>query len=393
MFTGHKSMKLIGLALFVMALATPPAFPKGNEVQFHGTVTKLDLGSATPSVTMRVEGFEVPVRVTADTEVEYLGDELQLSDIQINDFVKVSGFFANSGITADSITILDRGDGEFRLRGLITAVASVPAGTRITVLGIDVLVNSETKIERRGPSGGFTAANLAVNQNVDVRGFHQISEFIATRLKIGNREEDPIRVNFAGVITAVAPGRLTIDTQGGSSAIVLIGSTTVVTGTPEVGKFAEARGTLNSNLEVVATRVKIRQSKEDDDDDPPSRPQTKFEKKISLLPAGSASSVSGQAEAQLEQKGQETTQEFEVSFRRGLPNTDYAVKVEVAGAGSVSLATVRTNREGEGKLELKSPARSGQPNLAALLPAGKTVRDITKVQILNGATVVAEGTF
>jgi hypothetical protein len=393
MFKALKSMRLIGLTLLLVALSVPPAFPKGNEVQFHGTVTKLDLGSATPSVTMKVEGFEVSVRVTADTEVEYLGDEVELSEIQVNDFVKVSGFFANSGITADSITILDRGDGEFRLRGLITAVAAVSNGTRITVLGVDILVDAETKIERRGPNGGFSAANLAVNQNVDARGYHQNSQFIATRIKIGNREEDPIRVNFAGVITAVATGRLTIDTQGGSSAIVLIVPTTIVTGTPEVGRFAEARGTLNSNLEVVATRVKIRQNKEDDDDDPPSRPQTKFEKKISLLPVGAASSVSGQAEVELEQQGQETTQEFEVSFKRGLPNTDYAVKVEVTGAGSVSLATVRTNREGEGKLELKSPARSGQPNLATLLPAGKTVRDITKVQILNGTTIVAEGTF
>jgi hypothetical protein len=377
-----------------MGLSIQPTFSKGSGVQFRGTVTRLNLATAaTASVTLRVEGFEVPVKVTTDTEVEYQGDELELADIQVDDFVKVSGFFANSSITAQEITILDRGDGEFRLTGLITAVRPVPAGTLITVLGIDILVDADTKLERRGPNAGFTAANLAVNLAVDARGFHRNGQFVATRIKIGNREEDPIRVNFEGKIIAISAGRLTVDTGGGSSAIVLVGPTTLVTGTPEAGRFVEARGTLNPNLEVIATRVKVKLNR-DDDDDPPPRPLSKYEKKISLVPVGTGSSISGEAEAEFEQEGQEIEQELEVNFKRGLPNTDYAIRIEVAGAGAVSLGMVRTDREGRAELKLKSPSQSGPLNLATLLPAGKTVRDIAKVQILTaGGTLVAEGTF
>src|SRR5262245_11470078 len=92
---------VIGMVFVLTVLAAPMAFPKGNDVQFHGTVTRVDLANAaTASIILRIMGFEVPVRVTADTEVESEGDELELSDIKVGDFVKVSGFFANSAIQA-----------------------------------------------------------------------------------------------------------------------------------------------------------------------------------------------------------------------------------------------------------------------------------------------------
>jgi Domain of unknown function (DUF5666) len=383
---------VVGMAVVLMALVAFPAFPKGNDVQFHGTVTRVDLSNAaTASITLRIMGFDVPVRVTADTEVESEGDDLELSDIKVGDFVKVSGFFANSAIQGREITILDRGDGQFRLRGLITAVGSNSNGTLITVLGIQVVVNADTEIERRGEGGPIGAMNLAVNQFVDVRGFHSEGQFIATRIKVGNREEDLIRVNFAGKITAVASDRFMVDTEGGSSALVLITPTTVMTGTPAVGKFAEVRGTLNSFLQVVANRVTVRANKDDDDDGPP-RPLTKFDKKISIRPVGPTSSVVGEAEAELEQKGTDVQQEFEVEFKHALATTDYNIRIDIAGFGTLSLGTVRTNREGEGHLKLKT--QLGPLNLATLLPSGKTVRDITKVQILTaGGVVVAEGAF
>src|SRR5262245_49540389 len=136
MFGKNNYMVRIVWCLLFVALWSWPAFPKGSDVQFHGTVSRVDLATAaTASITLRVMGFDVPVRVTTDTEVESHGDDVGLSDVQVGDFVKISGFFANSGITAREITILDRGDGEFRLRGLITAVVPVSNGTQITVLG------------------------------------------------------------------------------------------------------------------------------------------------------------------------------------------------------------------------------------------------------------------
>jgi hypothetical protein len=386
-------IRVVGLVVFLVAFVATPAFSKGSDVQFHGTVSRVDLSSAASSfIALRVMGFDVPVRVTTDTQVESQGDESELSDIRVGDFVKVSGFFMNSGITATEIAIVDRGDGEFRLRGLITAVRPAPGGSLITVLGTDVLVTSDTKLERRGPDGGFTAANLAVNQNVDARGFHRDTQFIATRVKVGNRDDDAIRVDFEGKIIAVSPTRLAVDTEGGSTALVLITTATVVSGTPAVGRFVEVHGTLNSSLEVVATRIKVKLNREDDDDEPP-RPLTKFDKKISISPVGSVSSIRGEAHAELEQKGNDVEQELEIEFKHAQANTDYVVWIEVAGAG-VILGTVRTNREGQAEVKFRSPARAGQPNLATALPSGKTVRDITRVRILTaGGVVVAEGTF
>ncbi len=382
------------LALLLMALASQPGLSKGNDVEFHGTVTKVDLANAaTASITLRMMGFEVPVKVTTDTDVDSQGDEVQLSDIHVGDFVKVVGFFANSGITAREITILDRGDGEFRLRGSIIAIHSASNGTLITVLGVDVLVNDDTKLERRGSGGPFTTANLAVGQNADARGFHRDGQFIATRIKIGNRDEDSIRVHFQGKIIGILVNGLTVDTQGGSSATVLIGPTTIVTGTPAVGRFVDVRGTLNVFLQVVASRVIVTLNKDDDDDNPPS-PLTKFDKKVALRPVGAVSSIVGEAEVDFEQKGQDVNQELDIEFEHALATTDYTVRIDVAGFGTVSLGTVRTNREGEAELKLKSPPRLGQPNLATLLPTGKTVQDITKVQIVTtGGVVASEGTF
>src|SRR5436190_2413704 len=97
----------LGLILLTLALATP-VFSKGNDVEFHGAVTRVNLANAAnASITLHVEGFDVTVRVTTDTDVDFQGDELELSDIAVGDFVKVSGFFANSGITAREIMILD----------------------------------------------------------------------------------------------------------------------------------------------------------------------------------------------------------------------------------------------------------------------------------------------
>ena len=144
------------LFMLILTAAVPQASAKGGDVEFHGTLTKVD-NTTTPSITLRVSGIDVKVSATPDTEVELHGDEIGLAGLHVGDFVKVIGFFANSGITAREIVIIDQGDGEFRFRGSTTAVKTTAGGTQVSLLGIDVLVNDDTKIERRGPDGGFTA--------------------------------------------------------------------------------------------------------------------------------------------------------------------------------------------------------------------------------------------
>src|SRR5207249_131940 len=174
---------------------------KGNDVRFFATVVRIDLTSPTQgAITLRVVALEVPVRITNDTEFEAHGDSVGLSGLQTGDFVKVSGFFVNSAIVAREIEVIDRGSGGFRLRGPITAVRLSSSGTIITVLGVDVLVDTNTRLERRGSDSGFTAADLAFGLFVDTQGTTREGQFLATRVKAGHREEDAIRVEFSGVL-------------------------------------------------------------------------------------------------------------------------------------------------------------------------------------------------
>lgn len=386
---------IVAVLVLVCGVAfAPAAQAKGNDVQFHGTVLGVEMQSATQGVlTLRVMSFQVPVRLTGDTEIEAHGDEVGLKGISIGDFVKVSGFFTNSTIVAKEVEVLDRGEGEFRLRGPITAVRTSAAGTVITVLGVDVLVDSETKIERRGPSGGFTAANLAAGMLVDTRGDRVEGQFVATRVKVGMREEDDIRVAFAGRITAISTGRLTIDTEGGSTATVLITTATTVVGTPAVGQFAEVRGTLNSGLEVVASRVQIKESR-DSDDHPSATSATEFEKEISLTAVGAGATIRGEAEIEIEVEGGGLQQEFKLKISRAQPNTEYRIRVEIASSGQVDFGTFRTNSEGSAEVKFSTSPRDLRRDLRSLLPAGKTVRDFVSVQVLTvGGTVVLQGRF
>lgn len=379
------------LALFAL-LGVPAAMAEGNNVEFHGTVLGVNMQSATQGVlTLRIMGFQVPVKLTGDTAVEMHGDAVGLSKLDVGDFVKVHGVFAGSAITAKSIEIVDNGDGEFRLRGAITAVRLSAGGSIITLLGVDVLINSETKIERRGPDGGFTVANLAAGMIADTRGHSDDGKFVARHLKIGFREDDAIRVEFAGKITGVFSGKLTVDTEGGSTAVVLMTTGTVIVGIPAAGKFVEVRGTLNSNLEVVASRIIIRDRKDSDDDRPLPPAPVEFKKAIaltSIIPG-----IRGEAALEIEREDGKVEEELGIHVSHGSPNSEYRVRVEFGSAGFVDFGAFETNGEGSATVIYSSSPRESQRDLTSLLPSGKTVRDITMVQVWSNLIVVLQGRF
>jgi hypothetical protein len=381
-----------------------PGFAKGNDVEFHGTVVSLSMQSTTSSpsttatqgtLTLRVMGIQVPVRLTSDTEIEAHGDEVGRDGISVGDFVKISGYFTNGAIVAREVEILDGGEGEFRLRGPITAVGFAQGRTVITVLGIGVLVNSDTKIERRGSSLGLNASNLAVAMFVDARGRREDGQLVARRIKVGFREDDAIPVEFAGKLTAVAIGRLTVDTEGGSSATVLIGNNTVVVGLPAVGKFVEVRGTLNSSLQVVATRVVVKNSRDDDDqDDDDDDGIVEFKKAVELVRiVSNVASLTGGAEVEIKREDGQLEQEFELEIRNAQPNAVYGIRVEIASLGLIDFGTLRTNSDGRAEVKFTTNPRDTQRNLGPLLPAGKTVRDFVLVQITIGSVAVLQGRF
>jgi hypothetical protein len=367
------------LCLSLIFAISSPLYSKGADVQLHGTVTRVDLtqGGAS-SIRVRVMGFEIPVTVTGDTGIEFLGDEFDLSDIGVGDFVRIIGFFSNSGITADEIIIVDMGDGEFRFRGVVQSVRSSGGTTIAVVFGEEVVINSETTVIRRGELGPFNPANIVANMIMDAHGFYESGRFIATKVKVGIRDDDPVRVRFKGKIINVTSTGFTVDTNGGSNAVVLADTTTLVTGRLAAGQSVEVSGTLNRNLQVVANRVIAKGSPEEEET---PQPVKHFEKGIAIVPVGATSSVEGDARLELKSVDGQIEERIEVRFKKALPNTAYTIRFDLTGSGVVSLP-VQT--DGDGKAELKQNGSA--------LPNGKTVRDITRVQIVT-ATVVAAGTF
>ncbi len=389
MLANFRGRFLVAL-LFTFFSLCPSVLGRGTDVTFRGTVTRVEQTSGGGTVTVRLVGFDVAVKVTGETDIESHGDAVGLTGIRVGDFVKVSGFFSASGIVAKEIQILDAQEGEFRLRGMITKVSTSAAGTTITVLGVDVLVDANTKIEKRGPEGGFSALNLMVGMQVDVRGTEKNGKLVATRVKAGNREEDVVQVRFEGVIKKMDAGRLMVDTEGGGMAVVLITSSTKIKGTLAVGKFVEVKGTLNDKLEVVADSIKV----DGEGDGDRGEGEAKFKKEIKLSPVSSGTELKGNAEIELEKEDGRTQQKFEVEIEKAKPNTEYRLKVEISSSGMVDFGTFTTDREGKAEVKFASPPKDEARDLSKFLPVGKDVRDFKKVQISDkDGKVVLEGSF
>src|SRR5213593_1996684 len=144
------NVRILSALALALSWLCPAVLAKETGIKFHGTVTRVEqTTTVTGTVTVHVVGFNIPVKVTADSDIVLHGDKVGLAGVEVNDFVKVDGFFSSSGIEADEIQILDDARGGFRLRGPITAVATSAAGTTITVLGVAVLVDADTRLERR----------------------------------------------------------------------------------------------------------------------------------------------------------------------------------------------------------------------------------------------------
>jgi hypothetical protein len=376
---------------FAFLWTLPQALAKGSDIHFHGTVTQVaQETTATGTVTVRAEGVDIPVSVNADTDVVLNGDDVGLPGIQVNDFVKVEGFFSSSGILATEIQILDAVTGSFRLRGNISAVSVTAAGTVIAVLGVPVLVDSGTSLERRGPDGGITFADLVVGLPVDVMGVEKNETLVAVRVKAGTRDDDALRLLFDGTITSVDGGRLEVATDGGGTAVVLMTGDTVVRGTLTVGAAILVKGTLNAQLEVVAARI-IQKGQEDTAG--PQEGISFFRKAVTLQPVSADIRLSGGAMVDFVGPVSRGEQRVRIGLERGNRGAEYRILVTFGSAAPVDFGAIVTNPGGAGEANFATTPRGNERDLATLLPAGLDVRNITRIQITGAGTVLLEGVF
>ena len=130
----------------VLVFVSPAALAKGPKLEFKAAIAEINQpaeGDSTVIVSLFSEStdFDITVIVDANTKIESNGNEIDLSELEIRDYIKVSAFFSDEGIVAEEIDLLDGRLGQFRLQGLIDGVSSSCAETQVDLLGIPVLVN------------------------------------------------------------------------------------------------------------------------------------------------------------------------------------------------------------------------------------------------------------
>lgn len=389
MLADHRIHASFCTIIAVLSMLPSGALGRGADVSFKGTITRIEQTSAgRASVSVRLTGFDVAVLVDSETDIESHGDKVGITGLQVGMFVRVAGNFGSGGIVAREIHILDGDDSEFRLRGTVTAVSTSAGGIQLTLLGITVFAGADTPTERRGPGGGIGVLQIVPGMEADVRGIYINGTLTATRIKIGNREDDPARVRFEGRISTIENGRMLVDTEGGGNAVVLITGTTRVKGSLAVGRQVEVKGFLNAQLEVVAETVKVDGVEEPGDED-------EFKKEIRLNPVPAGLAMRGKAEVELEEEGSRSEQEFEVEIEKAAPNSDFGIRVEITGVGFLDFGTLRSSADGKARAEFSTDAKPGKRDLKPLLTGGKSVRDFIRVQVVaaDGQTVLLEGRF
>ena len=224
-------------------------FDDGDDVEIEGLITRFV--SATD---FDVNG--IPVTTNASTEYE----RGSAADLALNVRVEVEGEANSSGvIVADEIEFEQ--EGELRIAGLVEDVQ----GDRLTVLGIEVLVDAQTEFDDQSDQDvqNFDLSDVNVGDYVEIRGFEDMGAFNATRLE---RDDDPGEVELRGFVDAVNDPEFTIlgvTIQTNSSTDFEDDDVQIGAGEffgQALGRLVEAQGQLQGAV-IVADEVEL----EDDD--------------------------------------------------------------------------------------------------------------------------------
>lgn len=231
-----------------------------QELQFTGTVARIvEDGGGTGALFIALEGFELRVAVTDDTEIEDgSGDELALHQLNPDDQLTITGKYSNDGIIAVQIRVREQQkNGGFGLRGPITAVQSANGNTTLTILGIPVVVNAETRIVADGASADASALKPGIV--VEAKGVIAADgTWLAGSIKIlSSRKTD--KVSFEGTVDSFDGTLLQVRVEGLANNVtpVQVSPNTRISGILVKGAYVAVKGTLNSDLSVTAQSVVV----------------------------------------------------------------------------------------------------------------------------------------
>jgi|GEM_PF-4661871 len=189
----------------------------------------------------------ITVTVTSDTVI--MGTPADGAMAQVEARARVTD--DHRTLTATKIVILPEREQLIELRGVVQAVADDM--TSITLAGIEIKLNSETRISGHPKPGVIARVEMVA----------QTDGFLARSVRVERRRGDESKVMLRGIITGKE------DTQLVFSGIeVLLTTETKYHGTPEVGLWAVVQANLTTddagNYRLSATQVHVEQHAQDD---------------------------------------------------------------------------------------------------------------------------------
>ncbi|MBI4482671.1 MAG: hypothetical protein HY652_07250 [Acidobacteria bacterium] len=385
----RRPFKVVVWGCLVLALLCGPAGARSVELKFQGMITAIDQESASVG-TFSIHAFDFQVKVVVNAETEINGsngDTWKLSDLSVGQFVQVSGYFSSKGLVAKEIQVRHDPRTDFEFRGFIENLTN--SGTTLTIHGVAVLLDASTRIEGEGSDSPVAVSSLVVGQPILVKGFVKTltgnaKQFIASKVKVGRPDRNRLKVEFEGTIKSINGDRniLQISVRGSDApAEVLLTSETRIKGTLAVGAFVEVHGFLNSQLQVVATEIKVGDHDADDDKREPSTHTLKRE--IELRPTSVEPKAEGKAQFEFKSANE---QKFQVEVEDLTPAAVYKVLVDGKELGSFT-----TDHRGKAGVTFRT---SPGPDDRALPNTLRPVTAIKTVQVVNGSgATVLQGSF
>lgn len=234
-------------------LATRVEF-KGNEldadedteIEVEGFITRFV--SATD---FDVQG--VPVTTNGSTQFE----NGTAADLALNRKIEVEGSFNASGVlVADKIELKQAGF--LRVEGLVDAVAT----DTVTIFGIDILINSGTRLEDKSSAGleSFSIADINVGDYLETRAFENADGVVATLVERDDFDGD---VAIRAFVDSVSDPNLVIrgvNVQTNAGTVFRDENDAVITASAFFaaanGRLVEASGALQ-NGGILADEVEL----------------------------------------------------------------------------------------------------------------------------------------
>ncbi|MEZ5489728.1 MAG: DUF5666 domain-containing protein [Gammaproteobacteria bacterium] len=379
------------VATLLCALLSLPSQAKGPELKFTSlvtAVTQTDQESGTVGIS--IQGLELPIEVNGDTEIEYLGEEVGIAGISVGDLIKVESFFSDEGIAAEEITVLQTGFQQFRLRGEITALDSVGEAIFFTVTGVEIRADASTLVVPRSNSAIADLSGLQTGDDISVNGRLEEGILQARQIHTGDRQHGDIE--FDGILLGISGTSASIEILTGLVLDVEIDGDTSLRGNPTAGDFVEFEGRFNATLNLIAHKIAADRDGDDDVSSDDGNNSDDIELGMEIPLQATNSSLSGKAEIRYRDRSGSIDQKLEVEMEDSAPGVLYSILVYFDGPG-IEFGNLTTDQFGEARAEFEVDDNVTGIDLALLLPSGKTVLDISLVEILLGEIVVLEGVF